>query len=102
MRSAGTGTGSSWSWRRTRRTRRDLVAAAPALSGELAARAGHVPVLRLPFAHLPDAGSPDAGSLDAVAAEIGAGGASGAAGPAAPILGGFATVVELPLRDADA
>jgi hypothetical protein len=53
---------------------RDLVAAVPALSGELAARSGHVPVLRLPFA-VPGSGSvPD----------------------------GFATEVELPLRDPDA
>ena len=51
---------------------RDLVRGIPALADELAARAGHVPVLRLPFAQ-PDqaAGLPD----------------------------GFQTVVELPLRD---
>ncbi|HTR90288.1 MAG TPA: hypothetical protein VMI73_00930 [Trebonia sp.] len=58
----------------SRSATRDLVAGIPALAGELAARAGHVPVLRLPFAE-PDSGSvPD----------------------------GFATAVELPLRDADA
>jgi hypothetical protein len=51
---------------------RDLVRGIPALADELAARSGHVPVLRLPFAG-PDeaAGLPD----------------------------GFQTVVELPLRD---
>jgi hypothetical protein len=58
-----------WSRDRTR----ELVRGVPALAGELAERAGHVPVLRLPFA----GGQP--------AAE--------------PVPDGFATVVELPLRD---
>src|SRR5215472_18354390 len=58
-----------WSRDRTR----ELVRGIPALAGELAGRAGHVPVLRLPFPDGPAAGDelPD----------------------------GFATVVELPLRD---
>ena len=64
-----------WSRDRTRA----LAAAVPALAGELAERAGHVPVLRLPFA----------------AAELGL---AGDGGPTE----GFATVVELPLRDAAA
>lgn len=56
---------------------RDLVAAVPELAGELAARDGHVPVLRLPF------------PLDA--------------GPVRELFeDGFATVVRLPLRDAAA
>lgn len=57
----------SWSRERTR----GLVDAVPALAGEVAARSGHVPVLRLPFA--------------------------GPAVTAPPE--GFATAVELPLRD---
>jgi len=58
----------SWSRERTR----DLVGAIPALAGEIEARSGHVPVLRLPFADPPSPGAlPD----------------------------GFATAVELPLRD---
>jgi hypothetical protein len=58
-----------WSRDRTR----ELARVVPALAGELAERAGHVPVLRLPFAGGPGEGDalPD----------------------------GFATVVELPLRD---
>ena len=64
----------AWSRGRTR----ELAAAVPALAGELAARSGHVPVLRLPFA-------------------------DGDAGVAADLPGaGFATVVALPLRDQDA
>jgi len=57
---------------------RDLVRGIPALAGELTARSGHVPVLRLPFAG-PDqaAGLPDGFHLP----------------------DGFQTVVELPLRD---
>ena len=51
---------------------RDLVRGIPALADELAARSGHVPVLRLPFA-----GPDQAGGLPH----------------------GFQTVVELPLRD---
>ena len=51
---------------------RELVDAIPALTGELAARTGHVPLLRLPFALGEPAGSEPAG---------------------------FATAVELPLRD---
>jgi hypothetical protein len=51
---------------------RDLVRGIPALADELAARGGHVPVLRLPFAR------PD---------------------QAARLPDGFQTVVELPLRD---
>ncbi len=63
----------SWSRDRTR----DLVAAVPALADELAARSGHVPVLRLPFPG--DERDP-------------------------PVLAGdeFVTAVELPLRDAEA
>jgi len=61
-----------WSRERTRQ----LVAAVPALAGELAARAGHVPVLRLPFADDDPAGSGDGRP------------------PA-----GFTTAVQLPLRD---
>jgi hypothetical protein len=53
----------------SRQAARDLVRQTPELAGELAARAGHVPVLRLPFAA--DGGPPD----------------------------GFATAVVLPLRD---
>ncbi len=57
----------SWSRARTR----ELASALPTLAGEIAARSGHVPVLRLPFADLPFADLAD----------------------------GFATAVELPLRD---
>ena len=42
---------------------RDLVQQIPALAGELAARSGHLPVLRLPF---PSGGSPPAGFTTAV------------------------------------
>ena len=49
-----------------------LIRGIPALADELAARAGHVPVLRLPFA---------------------------GPGPGNPLPEGFQTVVELPLRD---
>ena len=55
----------SWSRARTR----ELVSAIPALAGEIGARSGHVPVLRLPFAE--PAAAPDE----------------------------FATAVDLPLRD---
>jgi hypothetical protein len=57
-------------WSRTRT--RELAEAIPALAGEIEARSGHVPVLRLPFADQ-------------------------AADGALP--GGFVTAVELPLRD---
>jgi hypothetical protein len=60
-----------WSRARTR----ELAGAIPALAGEIGARSGHVPVLRLPFA--------DPGPF--------------AAGGALPE--GFVTAVELPLRD---
>ena len=60
-------------WSRTRT--RELVSAVPALAGEIEARSGHVPVLRLPFA-------------DAALSE---------AEDALP--DGFVTAVELPLRD---
>jgi hypothetical protein len=60
-----------WSRDRTR----ELVRAVPALEAELAGRGGHVPVLRLPFAA---AERDDAHR---------------------PLPAGFATVVELPLRD---
>ena len=63
--------GVGWSRERTRR----LADAVPALAGEIEARSGHVPVLRLPFADQP----PFAG------------------GDALP--DGFVTAVELPLRD---
>lgn len=60
-------------WSRDRA--RELVRAMPALAGELAERTGHVPVLRLPFA----------------GAELG--------DALVSVPAGFATVVELPLRD---
>jgi hypothetical protein len=64
-------------WSRARS--QDLVRAIPALSGELAVRSGHVPVLRLPFS----AAAADETVL-----------------PGATMLpAGFATAVELPLRD---
>jgi hypothetical protein len=61
--------GVSWSRQRTRQ----LAQAIPALAGEIDARSGHVPVLRLPFAE-----------------PVGGGGA---------LPDGFVTAVELPLRD---
>ncbi|MFF5264911.1 sacsin N-terminal ATP-binding-like domain-containing protein [Actinomadura viridis] len=64
--------GAEWSRARAR----DLVAAVPALAGELERRGGHVPLLRLPFA-APPADLPE-------------------------IPEGFATAVRLPLRDAAA
>ena len=74
-----------------------IVSAIPALGAELAARSGHVPVLRLPFA----------GTEDQQEAELheGADGPpasdtpAGAAQAAEPVPEGFTTVVELPLRD---
>ena len=62
----------SWSRERTG----ELVLAIPALAAEIEARSGHVPVLRLPFAGPAASDSPAAGVPD-----------------------GFATAVELPLRD---
>ena len=62
-----------WSRARTR----ELLGAIPALADELAARSGHVPLLRLPFA------------VDGAAGGFAVDGADG----------GFATAVELPLRD---
>jgi hypothetical protein len=59
-------------WSRDRT--RELVRAVPALAGELAERSFHMPVLRLPFAEVDGRALPD----------------------------GFATVVELALRDEDA
>jgi hypothetical protein len=64
--SAGAASGVTWSAARTR----ELVAAVPALAGELGRREGHVPLLRLPFAF-----------------------------PHPGVGEGFATVVRLPLRD---
>jgi hypothetical protein len=67
---------------------RDLVSAIPALAGELAARSGHVPLLRLPFADAATAAAPPRD------------GAWPGSGPGATALpGGFATAVEVPLRD---
>jgi hypothetical protein len=66
-----------WSRERTA----ELAGELPALAGELAARSGHVPVLRLPFTPA---------DLD------------GAPPRASSVPEGFATVVELPLRDDDA
>jgi hypothetical protein len=63
-----------WSRERTR----ELARGVPALAGELAERAGHVPVLRLPFADGRGAGGQVASNA---------------------LPDGFATVVELPLRD---
>ena len=77
-----------WSRERTRA----LVSAIPGLAGEIEARSGHVPVLRLPFAD--PALSPAAGPT------AGPGGA--AALPAGFVTAGFVTAVELPLRDDDA
>ena len=67
---AGTGQANAVHW--SRDLTRDLVRGIPALADELAARSGHVPVLRLPF----DGPEEAAGLPD-----------------------GFQTVVELPLRD---
>ena len=65
-------------WSRTRA--QELAGAIPALAGEIEARSGHVPVLRLPFA------DPDSPSLGGIAGD-------GALPDA------FVTAVELPLRD---
>ncbi|HEX3712428.1 MAG TPA: hypothetical protein VHV09_06515 [Trebonia sp.] len=80
----------SWSRERTR----ELVAGIPTLSGELAARSGHVPVLRLPFA--------DAGDGDASPAGPENASPDNASPDNASPDNGFVTVVELPLRDAGA
>ena len=74
----------SWSRHRTR----ELAGAIPALAGEIAARAGHVPVLRLPFA--------DPAAADAATAAGTAGSAPHSDGT---LPAEFATAVELPLRD---
>jgi hypothetical protein len=63
-------------WSRTRT--RELAGAIPSLAGEIEARSGHVPVLRLPFADEPPSGAADA------------------------LPDGFVTAVELPLRDSAA
>ena len=68
----------SWSRERTW----ELAQAIPALHGEIEARSGHVPVLRLPFASPPCLAGGDE--------------------PAGLAGGEFVTVVELPLRDAAA
>jgi antitoxin (DNA-binding transcriptional repressor) of toxin-antitoxin stability system len=60
-------------WSRTRTA--ELAGAIPALAGEIEARSGHVPVLRLPFPDMAPSGVADA------------------------LPDGFATAVELPLRD---
>ena len=76
----------SWSRRRTR----ELASAIPALAGEIAARSGHVPVLRLPFA---DPAVADLPVADAAPPQP----VTTLDGSALP--DGFATAVELPLRD---
>ncbi|MGH3295873.1 MAG: sacsin N-terminal ATP-binding-like domain-containing protein, partial [Trebonia sp.] len=81
-----------WSRQRTR----DLVDAIPALAGELGARSGHVPVLRLPFADGP-AGT-GAGDDATGRPHVGGPGGREPAGRRA-LPGGFVTAVELPLRD---
>jgi hypothetical protein len=68
-----------WSRARTR----ELAGEVPALAGELAARAGHVPLLRLPF----------------TGAELAGDGLARDAAPGGLPPEGFATGVELPLRD---
>jgi hypothetical protein len=75
-------------WSRT--ATQTIVSAIPALGAELAARSGHVPVLRLPFA----GGAPGHAS-SARRADADAPGARAAG----PVPDGFTTVVELPLRD---
>ena len=71
---------------------RDLVASIPALARELAARSGHVPVLRLPFpagAPIPHGPIPDNPAPDGTV-------------PDNSVPEGFTTAVTLPLRDAGA
>jgi len=85
-------------WSRT--ATQGIVSAIPAVGAELAARSGHVPVLRLPFAGTgtAEAGTAEAGTAEAGTAEAGTAEAEGAA---ERVPDGFTTVVELPLRDAD-
>ena len=83
----------SWSRHRSR----ELASAVPALAGEIAARSGHVPVLRLPFAGLAAAEPPQpqtATGRDPSGWPDGSGTEGGSTVP-----DGFATAVELPLRD---
>jgi hypothetical protein len=70
-----------------------IVSAIPALGTELAARSGHVPVLRLPFAAAEAGHASSAQRDDADAPRAPA---------AVPVPEGFTTVVELPLRDGEA
>lgn len=114
----------TWSRGRTR----DIVGAVPALRGELGARSGHVPVLRLPFAE-PEAASASATAASAAPSPGTAGPGAGGPAPGLPPRGllagggvpdalaareaagdagggsgtglpeGFVTAVELPLRD---
>ncbi|HEX6468793.1 MAG TPA: hypothetical protein VF069_06815 [Streptosporangiaceae bacterium] len=90
-RAVGGVAGVTWSAARSR----ELVSESPELAAELARRAGHVPVLRLPFAVTAPAAVimqwfPPAASDD------------GGAGVAGSGVAGFDTVVRLPLRDAAA
>ena len=87
-------------WSRARTS--ELAGAIPALAAEIAARSGHVPVLRLPFAGQAPAGSPGAEAL--AAGTLGDGtlgdGTLGDGTLGDGTLGdGFVTAVELPLRD---
>jgi hypothetical protein len=88
----------AWSRERTR----ELVDAIPALAGEVAARSGHVPVLRLPFA-VPSADRPSSGGPSSGGPSSGgpsSGGPSSGGLSAGGLAGdGFVTAVELPLRD---
>ena len=96
-----------WSRARTR----ELAGAVPALAGEIEARSGHVPVLRLPFAGpaLAAQNAPFPGGwTDDNAAQIltagpGAASAESADAPSAGVTSDrFVTAVELPLRDSAA
>jgi hypothetical protein len=77
-----------WSRDRTR----ELAGAIPALAAEIAARSGHVPVLRLPFADTGPGGTGWGGA--------GPGNTGQGMGDAGALPDGYATVVTLPLRDA--
>ena len=77
----------------------ELVGAIPALAGELAVRAGHVPLLRLPFALADLAGDRLAGSEPAESGLAGTGPVRDVSPQAGLTPEGFATAVELPLRD---